>query len=73
MALIEGEWLTPSEAAMGGPRLRATGAVLFATLDMPRPQFVRTIGTWPSATPEAPARGSIAATAARAVSWLLGR
>lgn len=73
MALIEGEWLTPSEAAFDGGRLRATGAVLFATLETPRLHLVRSLGSWPAVSPIERERRGIAASAARAANWLLGR
>lgn len=80
MSLAEsGRWTEP---IVQGPqdatlRLRPTGAVLFATLDLSRPVLVRTIGTWPSADMSGsrrrgPAAG-IASAASRCVSWLLGR
>ena len=56
-------------------RLRATGAVLFTTLELPRVSVVRITGAWPSGSWETDARARTASRSApaRLACWLLGR
>ena len=76
MTLIESREGAQFDGRTVGARLQPTGAVLFATLEMSRPNFVRMAGTWPGATDIPHRRGrraSLGSTASRCASWLLGR
>lgn len=61
-------WVVPEGTQ---PQVVATGAVLFATLEMPR-TVVRIAGRWPGATAPTPQHGS-GSVLTRLGCWLLGR
>lgn len=76
MTLVESREWVQFDGRAESPRLHPTGAVLFATLEVCRPNAVRVVGTWPGAQDVPRHRGrraSLGSSASRCASWLLGR
>jgi len=76
VTLVESREWAQFDGRTDGARLHATGAVLFATLELTRPNLVSMVGTWPGAQDPPGHRGRrarVGSGAARCASWLLGR